>query len=180
MDRKLLEYYPAFMREIREIEGLCKAQQPEIEQADEKVLKILDEFFVESATEYGIARWETVMGVKHPGEESLEERRFRIRLKLGNPEVYTMQKLKEFLGNLLGDDGYSVELSHREYTLRIRVNLSAKTKYQDALQYITEVTPANLIIDMSLLYNQHGTLNRFTHQQLSNRTHTEIRNEVLA
>lgn len=156
------------------------AQQPEIEKADERILKILDEFFIESATEYGISRWETVMGVKHPGEEGLEERRFRIRLKLGNPEVYTMQKLKEFLGNLLGDNGYSVELFHKEYRIKIRVNLNAKTRYEDALQYITEVAPANLIIDMSLLYNQHKTLKNFTHQQLSNRTYTEIRNEVLA
>lgn len=179
MDRNMLEYYPLFLQGVREIEELFRGQQPEIEAADERVLKMLDECYIETASEYGIARWERIMGVKTPGEETLEERRFRLRLRLGNPEVYTIWRLKEFLGNLLGEDGYTVELFHREYRLKIRVNLNVKTKYEDALHYITDVAPANIIIDMSLLYNQHKTIKKLTHAQLKGLTHNEIRNEVL-
>lgn len=179
MDRKLSDYYPLFMREVKEIEKLCEAQQPVIESADESILKTIEECFISTATELGISRWEKIMGIKPSGVDGQEERRFRIQLKMGNQDTYTMRQLKKFLEELLGADGYTIDLRNKDYVLKIRVALAVKAKYDEALKYIKEVAPANLIIDMDLLYNQHSALNRFTHGQLKGKTHAEIRREVL-
>ena len=44
---------------------------------------------------------------------------------------------------------------------------------------LKETVPANMVLDLSLLYNQHKTLKQFTHRQLSAFTGKQIRNEVL-
>lgn len=179
MDRKLLDYYPVFLQEVKEIYDLCQAEQPEIEAMDEAILKALDECFISSATEYGISRLEKVAGIKPPGADTLEERRFRLEMLMGGSDVCTLHNMKEFLERLLGKDGYSVQLYHEEYKLVIRVALSSKKRFQDALAYIKEVVPANLIIDMDLIYNRYQDLETFTHAQLHGKTHAQIRNEVL-
>ena len=47
-------------------------------------------------------------------------------------------------------------------------------------EMLEEVIPANMEIDLSLLYNQHETLAKFTHKELAKYTHRQIREEVLS
>lgn len=65
-------------------------------------------------------------------------------------------------------------------TIMERVNLINKKKFSMVKEMLEEVIPANMEIDLSLLYNQHTTLAKFTHRELSKYTHKQIREEVLS
>jgi len=42
------------------------------------------------------------------------------------------------------------------------------------------MVPANIVITVELRYNQHLTLANFTHGQLGQHTHYDLRNEVIS
>lgn len=60
----------------------------------------------------------------------------------------------------------------------IRVMLKVKQNYDDVETLLNRIVPENLVLDLSLMYNQHQTLAAFTHAQLAAYTHYFLRNEV--
>lgn len=66
------------------------------------------------------------------------------------------------------------------YRVVVRVNLINKKNFSMVKEMLEEVIPANMEIDLSLLYNQHETLAKFTHKELAKYTHRQIREEVLS
>lgn len=176
---ELLEYWPEFLREVLEFQVLAKAEQPELDKALEAVRKTPDDFFISTLSEYGAERWERNMGfpAAHGGE--LKDRRFRILARYCERLPYTYRRLEQLLGSLCGEDGYTMELRAGEYTLTVRVALTAKQNFDDVGALLKRVTPANIVIDLELKYNQQGTLAGYTHAQLAAWTHEQLRNEVL-
>ena len=90
-----------------------------------------------------------------------------------------MKTLKQQLEALCGKDGYSIELYNDAYTIEVKVNLIAKSNFDDVDALLQRVIPANMIIDLRLIYNQHSTLKQFTHAHLQTYTHNQLRSEVL-
>mgnify|MGYP006922460833 CR=1 FL=1 len=73
----------------------------------------------------------------------------------------------------------TLEILHLESKVKVRVALTNRKNYGMVEEMLKEVIPANIWIDLSLLYNQHKTLGKFTHRQLAAYTQKEVRNEVL-
>ena len=88
-------------------------------------------------------------------------------------------RLKELMTTLCGEDGFTVTMVGSTFTLSVRVMLTAKQNYDDVETLLNRIVPENLILDLSLMYNQHQTLAAFTHAQLAAYTHYFLRNEVL-
>ncbi|CAI3658075.1 hypothetical protein CNEO4_2430002 [Clostridium neonatale] len=42
-----------------------------------------------------------------------------------------------------------------------------------------KMIPLNMVINISLLYNQNSLLKKYTHKQLSAYKHSQLRNEVI-
>lgn len=178
MDRTYGDYLPGIVSGLREFIEIGKAVNPEWELVWAEIEKAMQDQFIESLTENGCSRWEKILKTKVKETNILEDRRFRILAKVNKQLPYSWRSFKKQLENLCGKDGYKVE-TRPEYTLFVRVALTAKENYTDVVQLVDEVVPANLIIDISLLYNQHSTLAKFTHGQLNKWMHREIREEVL-
>ena len=79
---------------------------------------------------------------------------------------------------LCGDD-YTCELINNEYKLVVRLALSVRKQYNEVDSLLRKVVPANLIIDLSLLWNQYLILEPFTHEELEEYLHSELREEDL-
>ena len=112
-------------------------------------------------------------------DETFDDRRFRILNRVNESLPFTYRFLENQFTILCGENGYRLQVDHRNYTLIIRVELASKSKYTDVDALLKRVVPANMIIDLSLMYNQHQEVGRFTHGQLHAWTHEHIRSEVL-
>ena len=66
------------------------------------------------------------------------------------------------------------------YELSVRLALTSKKNLDDAIEMVKRMAPANLVLVVDLLYNQHQQIAAYTHQQLSAYTHTQIRSEVMS
>ncbi len=179
MERKLIHYLPYIIREYAEFQGIMGAQQPEFEAVWDAVSNLLDNQFIITAGNLGLSRWEKILEISPKGTDTLDDRRFRILTRLNEELPYTMPKLKSILKTLCGENNYSVYLAEGSYLLEVKIGLAAKSNYNDVEDLLHRVSPQNLIISLSLLYNTHEELSQFTHAQLAVMTHEQLRNEVL-
>lgn len=182
MDREIdiLNYLPNVIKEFREFKALAIAENPELIALWEVLENVMNDQFVNDSTENGVKRWESILKIVPRGTDSLDIRKFRILTRLNEQLPYTMTTLENQLLTLCGADGYSVELENENYTLIVKVNLIAKGKFNEVDALLNRTVPANIVIDLRLLYNQHSTLKQFTHGQLKAFTHKQLRNEVLS
>ena len=93
---------------------------------------------------------------------------------------YTYRVLLERLNSLCGPDGYVIELNAGEYSLNIKIELTKKRMFDEVVKISRQMLPANIVVTVELRYNQHLTLANFTHEQLSQYTHYQLRNEVIS
>lgn len=177
--RPLINYLPSYLRDYKELKEIFNTEQPEINSLWNLCSDAMDNQFINSSKEYGISRWEKMLGIIPKPSETLEERKFRILIYLNEQIPFTISSLNQQLTRLCGVDGYTLELFNDEYRLKVRINLNNKNNYNAALELLERVIPANLLLDIDLLYNQYEKLKKYTHGQLRPYTHDQLRNEVL-
>ncbi|KAF5056857.1 hypothetical protein DSECCO2_363050 [anaerobic digester metagenome] len=175
---ELLKYWPEFLAELKEFQELAEAEQREISAAVQAVSEAPDNFFITTLTPAGAKRWEQMLELPVQEGGQIADRRFRILTKATEQRPFTFLRLKELMTTLCGEDGFTVAMVGT-YTLTVRVALTVKQNYDDVDTLLSRIVPENLIIDLSLLYNQHVTLSAFTHAQLAAYSHYRLRNEVL-
>lgn len=167
------------IQNIEEFKAIANAIDPEIIDLKQVTTNLIDDQFIETATEEGIVRREKILNIQPYGDDTLNIRRFRVGVKWDNKLPYTYPQLINKLNNLVGLDGYKMNLTHEDYTLEVKINLGVKRMMQEADIMVRNMAPQNLIIIVELQYNRHIDLATFTHSYLSTKTHLQLREEVL-
>lgn len=158
---------------------LAEAENPELLLTWEAFKNIMNDQFIKDATENGVKSWEKILKATPKGSDKLDDRKFRILTRLNEKLPYTYMKLKEQLTVLCGEEGYSIRLLNDEYILVVRVALKAKSNFEDVKGLLQRTVPANMIVDLSLLFNQHSELGKYANTRLSSFTHEQLRNEAI-
>lgn len=174
----LVSYLPSYLQKYNEPMETLKAENHEFAIAWDGVNRILYNQFIATADEYGISRFEKILGILPFIGDDLEARRLRVQTRWFSVIPYTMKVLISKLINLCGSDGYTLNLISSEYKIIVRVTLTNRHLNDEIIAQLNEILPCNMQLDYSLLYNQHSMWGKFTHKQLSNYTHYYIRNEV--
>lgn len=175
----LKSYLPVYLLGYKELDNLLMAATPEVQRLEDATETFLNNQFILSTDKSGISRFEQMLKIIALDTDTLEERQFRVVSKWNQSIPYTKGTLKEKLTILCGEDGYKMDVDTENKVLMVRVELKSKKSLNDVGVLLENVVPYNMIINLSLLYNQHSTLSRFTHAQLSKFTHNQLRNEVL-
>ena len=179
IDRLLIEYLPPYMQEYKQMQEIMNGEQPEFDLAWEKCADALDDLFIISATEYGVNRWEKMLGITPKDTDTLDERKFRILARLNQELPYTMRKLDECLTVLLGKGNYVIDLQADKYHIEIKLALGNKNNYQEVVDVLKKMIPANLTQWVQIMWNTHRVLGAFPHKELKAFTQWQLRNEVL-
>lgn len=178
--KPLQEYLREAIKEILEFKKIANAENPEFEGIWQSVENLIDDQFIETATERGIARREKILNIVPFHDDDLKSRRFRVFANWNEKLPYTYRILQNKLDNLCGENGYVIALNAGEYTLGIKIELTQKRMFDEVKKITRQMVPANIIINVELRYNQHITLANFTHAQLSLYTHRALREEVIS
>lgn len=175
----MMRKVPDVLKDVREIKALMDTETIEMNLLSAALALYLNNTFVDSADEYGIGRWESILGILPKLTDTLDERRFRVLSRINEKLPFTVRSLEQQLATLCGPSGYTVELLHEQYLLKVRVELTAKSKLEDVRALLNRIVPANMVIDLDLLYNQHSDFDGFTHGELAAYTHQQLRDEVI-
>jgi hypothetical protein len=178
--KSIQEYWPSILKEIREFVELSKAENPELKKVWEETNQLMDDQFISTATEKGIARREKMLGIVPFADDTLESRRFRIQARWNETLPYTYQALVDKLNFLCGESGYIIHLETKDYHLLIKLELKNKRNFDDVVSLVRRMAPVNLVITVELRYNQYNQLRNYINNELSKLSYLDIREEVLA
>jgi len=138
------------------MQEIMKAEQSEIDLLWIATEKVFADQFILDATENGVSRWESMLGISPKGTDTLDERKFRILSKLNQELPYTLRKLEQVLTTLCGPDGYSIELNAAEYEIKVELGLANHNNYEEVKRTLKAMVPANLTQVITLLFNTWG------------------------
>lgn len=146
---KINEYLPKVLQPIEEYKTTNEDLDVELDLLDSQINSILKEVIANTASEYGIQRWENSLGLTHSETDSLELRRFRITNILTNKLPYTYRWLKNKLIEITGDSsGWALNIDNDNYTIVVtltHMDLDMMAEVQKNLRY---AIPANMILEM--------------------------------
>lgn len=179
MDRLLIQYLPDHSAEIEEMAAIMAAEQPEVEMLWGEIDHALEDQFLATATERGIARWEKMLSISPRATDTLSDRRFRVLAKVNEQLPFTKITLKEQLTALCGEGGFRFTIKHGEYRVEVRVELTARKMIAEVGELLWRVLPANLLIDLSLLYNQWSKVKAKTWGAIKTKPWKAIKEEEL-
>lgn len=175
----ITKYFDNALVDIAEIQEIIKTINAEFDLLYNKINKTLHNMFILDLDADGCARYESFLGIIPRGDDTLEDRRFRILTMYKSNAPYTLLYLKRSLEVLCGEGNVEIVLDADNYNVQIWIGLASKNQYDTAYKLVKQMLPCNLTLNYALKYNQHSTLHGFTHAQLANYTHYQIRNEVL-
>lgn len=177
--RELFELLPPVLQRVRELGRICALEQPEFTAAAAACEKVCGELFPYICTAYGLERWEKMLAIVPAATDTVEQRRQLVLLRLSEQLPFTLRRLEEMLARVAPKEQYYLELLPGEYTLKVRISLIGKSYLRVLRDVLERVLPANIRLDMDLLYNRYGYLTDRTHGELAARRHSELREEVM-
>ena len=146
---KINEYLPKVLQPIEEYKITNEDLDIELDLLNSQIDSILKEVIANTASEYGIQRWENSLGLTHSETDSLELRRFRITNILTNKLPYTYRWLRNKLIEITGDSsGWALNIDNDNYTIVVtltHMDLDMMAEVQKNLRY---AIPANMILEM--------------------------------
>lgn len=174
----LVSYLPAFMQKYKETVAALKAEEPELNAVWENVHKIFYNHFISTADEYGVSRFEKMLGITPNVDDTLEFRKAVIKSKWCSQIPYTEKGVKDKLKILCGsEDNFIYE--YKEYLLKIKIALVKKNMVNEVLNLLYQIIPENIRIQVELLYNTHEIISDYRHRDLAKYTYGQLRDEVL-
>lgn len=89
----LAAYLPPFMAEYREMQAVMGAENTVFAELLENLKKMLDDLFIQTASETALARYERIMGRDAAANESADTRRLRLLLSCARAQKCTIPSL---------------------------------------------------------------------------------------
>lgn len=141
----LWQYLPPFLKDFKELRNLLSAEQPEFQTLAEELDALRDDFFIQTASEKGIVRYEKLLKI-HPGiTETLESRRANVLARWYDAMPFTVRALKKRISIIQGNENVNVSFDEDDpFHILIETNMETAGQV-DSLAYILEtMLPANL------------------------------------
>lgn len=153
----LLGYWMPVLRQLKEFKEIAKAETPELKYILEQVERTLNNMFIETADEYGIKRFEDMMGIYPEAGASLETRRFNVLVKWNDKVPYTEKELYNRLISICGDDNFSVNPDYKNYFLEIITHLGIEGAFDTISSILQDMIPCNLVLDLKNTLEEGNT-----------------------
>lgn len=144
----LVSYLPPFMAEYKEISAALEAENPEFVLVWNAIDRILQNEFIETADEYGISRFEKLLGVLPSKEDTLESRRARIQTRWFNALPYTVKSLIAKLTSLCAGKNFSITKEFDSYQITVETEFELFGQVEEVEKALDAMIPSNMIVNI--------------------------------
>lgn len=146
MDRKLIEYLPPILQNISEFINITDIQEVKVKEAWDALTAVLNNQFIDTATENGLKMWEKELGIISADSELTEVRKKRIKSRWLNQDAYTFGTLLKKLDILCGKNNYTVSTHFNEYLIQIKTFLEKLGQVTELKNIVNETIPCNIVV----------------------------------
>ena len=154
-DVDLVDYYlPTFMQKYNEPVAALKAEEPEFLLVWKAADRVLYNHFISTADDYGISRFEKLLGILPSPEDTLESRRERVRSRWFKSIPYTLKTLINKLITLCGDRDFTIMADFSEsYTMVLNVSLSLFGQVDELNDILSYMISQNIVVEVNNTLN---------------------------
>ncbi|MBD5531235.1 MAG: DUF2313 domain-containing protein [Lachnospiraceae bacterium] len=142
----LVSYLPQFLRDYKELDATLEAEDPEFVLVWRAADRTLQNEFIESADEYGIARFEKIMKILPSTEDTIESRRARVKSKWFSMIPYTLKMLITKLIALCGNTDFTIKKEYEDYRIEIMTHLGLFGQVEELERIMKDMTPCNMVV----------------------------------
>lgn len=154
MDNRIVaieNYWAAVVGDSAEFQQIANAENPEFNKLSECIRQILQDSFINEATEYGVGRWEKILNISPELTDTLEDRKVRILTQLNIRLPYSWRVLQQMISSFTGENNFTMKYFNDISKLVIRINFTSDNQYVTVLNLLNNVVPQNIIIDLGYL-----------------------------
>lgn len=173
-----VEYLPEVLAEQKELLAIGAVVDQQLLLLQTQVEQLLRNRYIDTADASTLKRLLAILGLDYNPDMSLDEQRNQIKARKQMRFITNLQRIRAMLAEINGNDA-TLSMDYDTLVMTVRVALSSKHNFSTVQELLTDIVPANLVLDVSLLYNQHSYLAGFTHAQLAAFTHKQLREDVL-
>lgn len=142
----LVSYLPPFMQGYKELTSALEAESPEFCVMWKAVEKVLKNRFISTADEYGISRFEKLLGIYPQSDDTLESRRSRVQSKWFSKLPYTLRILLQKLVVLCGNTDFKLTYDFDTgYTLTVETGLELFGQVEELEEILDTLLPCNIV-----------------------------------
>ena len=151
---KIEEYWPLIVKNTAEFGQIAVAENPEFNNLAECIYRVLCDSFIDAdMTEYGVSRWEKMLGITPAEGSSLDDRKAAILTQLSVKIPYTWRVLKQMLVPILGgEDKFVMEYVNDEGKLVVHTDRLDDAMLDTVSDLLERVLPQNIEV---VQYNHH-------------------------
>jgi len=120
-----------------------------------------------------------MLGITPYAKDTLEDRRFRLMTRYNESIPYTKKGLDVMLASLCGEDGYILKILTADFTVNVKVALTAKKQEEAVKEMLERVLPYNMVFTVELLYNKWKMLEPYKWSVIKTVTWKDLKEEVL-
>lgn len=149
----MLDYIPRFYEDIAEANNIIESESNEIYDLDINTKDVLKQFFVETATEWGLDLWEQMLGLASYTGKPLDQRRSRIISKIRGTGTITVNLIKNVAESFIyGKVEVREYPSQCSFTVKFVDDLGVPPNLEDLMQAIEDIKPAHLKVEYEYKY----------------------------
>lgn len=142
---KIEEYWPLIVKGTAEFGQIAAALNPEFNKLAECIYRVLNESFIQDASEYGVSRWESILGITPAAGATLDDRKAAILTYMNIKLPYTWRVLKQMLVPILGDeDKFVMEYVNDEGKLVLHTDRLDDAMLATVDDMLSRVLPQNI------------------------------------
>lgn len=133
------------MQSFKELREITRVEETHLNQIDEDVAQILNEAFIMDCSEYGIQKYESILGILPEITDSLEDRKARVLIRWNDSLPYTIRTLIEKLNSYCGVNNYDLVLDRlNDYEITIYTHFQLPTAIQELEATLDKMIPLNV------------------------------------
>lgn len=141
----LKDLLPPVFSSIKVVSSCAITEDIELQKILVVAKQILDNFFVQTCNEDTLRYWESLLNIKLYGEETIQERRDAILLRLANNQPITMPYVEQVMFDMFGDGNYEFKIDEENpYVIYFGVYETDFKRLDTFTRWFETVCPAHL------------------------------------
>lgn len=145
--RLLIDYLPYVVRDYDVFRGITSGEQPEFELVWDAEELAFSNQFIDTATEYGLSRWEAMLKIRPKITDTIESRRITIKAKLNTIVPYSIRALVQKLNAISNGSEFTVTILPETYVLKIKTKWDQNGQVDAMKGVLEEMLPVNIAVD---------------------------------
>lgn len=145
----------------------------------ENAINIMEQnIYLDSMNEDMIARWENMLNITPNTDDTINDRRFRVKTKVMERLPYSFRVITHKLDTLC-PDGYVMTISDDRTEIHIRLMLKSKKMVKDVGELMEDILPLNMFFNVTITWNQYIVYAAKRYSELEQYTHKIMREEIM-